>query len=145
MYILASLSKQRSHGQSKKRSKSDEKAPQSTPQSTSEQKTETATPVLVMPIEEAKTVIASYAPAAPTVELPVALQELYAKIVSADEELTEARLEALPKDERGFEILPADEDEQSALYRGIDLPEYLRLKYPNATYQGSTARPDRSA
>lgn len=125
MYIAASLKRQQSHPAKKKRTQSDEKAPQSAPQRES---------VLVMPVEEAERVIAEYKPASrPTEALPVALSELFESIKAKDAELTEARMAALPKDADGLEILPDDDAELEALNRGIDLPDYLRLKFPNAT------------
>ena len=125
MYIAASLSKQRSHPAQKKRTRRDEKASQNAPQRES---------VLVMPVEDAERVIAEYKPASrPTEALPAALSELFDGIKARDIELTEERFAALPKDADGLEVLPDDEAELEALHRGIDLPDYLRLKFPKAT------------
>ena len=131
-YIGTMLKHQRSYDPAKKRTQNNKKAVQS---EVSAQPVEEKPVVeLAMPLEAAEKVIAEYKPAGVLAEpFPLALAELFDGIKAKDIELTEERMAALPKDADGVEIEPEDDAEFEALYRGIDLPDYLRLKFPNAT------------
>ena len=130
-YIKAMLEHQKTFDPAKKRAKHNKKASQSEVQT---QPVEKPVVELAMPLEAAEKVIAEYKPASKSsAGLPAALGELLEGIKAKDAELTEERIAALPKDANGLEILPDDKAGLEALHRGIDLPDYLRLKFPNAT------------